>query len=222
MQPIVSIDIETLGLNPENCLTIELAAIIDFDGQSPIEDLPRFESYITHEVYCGEPFALQMNAQILKEICNLNEKQLCDTRPEYVMGQFSHFLANNLPKGEKKYTPAGKNFAGFDKGFLEKLPKYREWVGRLLAHRTIDPGNLYWIPSEDGFVLPDTKKCLERAGLEATNSHRALGDAIDVVRLIRHKYKYLTDKCISVKEVKMPESAQKVLNEVIDRAFAKY
>lgn len=187
MQPIVSIDIETLGLNPKKTQVIEIAAIIDFDGKTPIEELPKFESYITHEVYCGEPFALQMNANILKEISSLNEKQQCNTRPEFVMGQFSHFLANNLPKGEKKYSVAGKNYGGFDKSFIERMPKYEEWIERLLSHRIFDVGNLYWDPKIDGFTIPNTEECLKRANLTSANSHRALGDCLDVIRLIRYK-----------------------------------
>lgn len=194
MQPYVSIDIETTGLNPDECQTIELAAVIDFDGKTPIEELPQFNSYIVYDIYKGEPYALQMNAKIFKEIAGLNEEEQLKGDEGHVIDEFWRFLEDNLPEGEKRYTPAGKNYASFDKGFLVKLSGFKELVSPMLAHRTLDPGNLYWRPEVDGFVLPDTKKCLERAGLEPTDSHRALGDAIDVVRLIRFKFNNYNDR----------------------------
>jgi len=41
----VSLDIETTGLNPENCQVLEIGAVID-DGTTPIEDCPTFQCYV--------------------------------------------------------------------------------------------------------------------------------------------------------------------------------
>lgn len=188
MQPLISIDIETTGLEPSDCQIIELAAVVDLDGTTPIDDLPKFISYITYPVYYGEPYALQMHSQIFKEFASFSEEDLSQTDIMHVMDNFAKFLKDIREKyGNKRFSPAGKNYASFDKAFLERDSGFNSLIKPLLTHRTFDPGNLYWQPAIDGFVLPDTKTCLARAGLEPTDSHRALGDAIDVIRLIRAK-----------------------------------
>ena len=40
--------------------------------------------------------------------------------------------------------------------------------------------------TKSGILLPDTAKCLARAGIPKAVKHRALDDAQDVCRLIRH------------------------------------
>ena len=219
MQPYVSIDIETLGLDPDYCHTIELAAVIDLDGVSPIEQLPTFQTYITRPTNQGEPYAMQMNANIMGIIAGLSEIELTNTTEQNAIKFFWNFLNNNKPKGEKRYTPAGKNYASFDKAFLMNLQGFKQLISPMLSHRTLDPGNLYWLPREDGFVLPDTKKCLERAGLEPTESHRALGDAIDVVRLIRHSMvNNQSTKCIKVETVPFPPGYLKAMDKIINKS----
>lgn len=186
-QPIVSIDIETTGLDPDFCQILEIGAVIDFDSKTPIEDLPKFQSYIIYGEVKGEYYALNMNSKILEEISNLSEEQQSEYDEFNIIDTFAGFLQKNLPKNTKKYTVAGKNYTNFDRRFLEKISGFSSIIQPMLSHRTLDPGNLFWIPEEDGFILPDTKKCLKRAGLKPSNLHRALDDATDVIRLIRSK-----------------------------------
>ena len=48
----VSIDIETTGLDPETCQTIQIGAgIEDTNNPLPIEDLPRFKCLVEHPQY---------------------------------------------------------------------------------------------------------------------------------------------------------------------------
>jgi hypothetical protein len=78
---------------------------------------------------------------------------------------------------------AGKNFSGFDKLFLAKMPNSRNFIDRI-HHRVIDPASLYWEPFTDK-ELPSSKTCLERAGMSGVVAHTALEDAKMVVNLIR-------------------------------------
>lgn len=188
MRPLVSIDIETTGLNPDTCQVIEIGAVIDNTGpySSAINAFPKFGCLIKCDLYTGEPYALQLNQGIFRELCRLRTPSYPTLSAEGAVLAFRDFLEENLPDGENNYTPAGKNYASFDKSFLERLPEWEPLVGRMLGHRVLDPGNLYWEPS-DGYCLPDTGTCLDRAGLKATDEHRAYGDALDVIKLIRNK-----------------------------------
>lgn len=87
------------------------------------------------------------------------------------------------PDGSK-INIAGKNVAGFDWPFLCS-PAYS--VDELVRarHRVLDPAILYWHPSD--LALPDLTECLLRAGMSPSGLHSAHGDALDVIRLIRHK-----------------------------------
>ena len=67
--PYVSIDIETTGLDPEHCQTLEVGAVID-DWKSPIDQLPRFRRVLTYETVSGNPYAMALNANLLKFMAN--------------------------------------------------------------------------------------------------------------------------------------------------------
>ena len=83
--------------------------------------------------------------------------------------------------GTTSLTPAGKNFASFDRQFLKRLPRFEQVVK--LSHRTIDPAILFFRLDDD--KLPDSKTCYERAGLDGKVAHTAVEDALAVVRLVR-------------------------------------
>ena len=46
--PYVSIDIETTGLDPETCQTLEIGAVFD-NWTLPIRELPTFHCYVVHQ-----------------------------------------------------------------------------------------------------------------------------------------------------------------------------
>ena len=178
----VSIDIETLGLNPETCDVIEFGAIVD-DMKSPISELPRYHVYLTKpkDLYCGEPFAMSMHPKILRRIADRTPGY--NYIPHDMLGSnFSEWL-EQYPVPDK-LTVAGKNFMSFDMRFLRRLPYFETWVK--ISHRHIDPCMLYALP--DDIELPNTKTCLERAGINKEVEHTAVEDALDVVRLIRNKW----------------------------------
>jgi oligoribonuclease len=82
-------------------------------------------------------------------------------------------------------TAAGKNFATFDKLFLEKLPRWKQCIR--LKQRVLDPAILYvdWKTDND---VPNLDKCKERAGIDGMVTHNALEDAWDVIEVLRKKY----------------------------------
>jgi DNA polymerase III epsilon subunit-like protein len=77
---------------------------------------------------------------------------------------------------------AGKNFATFDKLFLERLPRWKQLIK--IRQRIIDPSVLY-VNWESDSCLPSMSECKVRAGLPGMVTHNAVEDAWDVVQLIR-------------------------------------
>lgn len=172
----VSIDIETTGLNPETCQVIQIGAVLD-DFSKPLREAPCFEILVRHKVYQGEPYALSMHPKIMRALADgegVPAKAASDRLWTWLRG-------NNILDG---FVVAGKNYGGFDKRFLEKLPLWNHFIRP--HHASLDPGSLYFDPSVDTTV-PSTGVCLQRAGLRGTVAHTALADAWDVCRLLRYK-----------------------------------
>jgi DNA polymerase III epsilon subunit-like protein len=186
--PYVSIDLETTGLNPDYCQILEFGAVID-DWHSPVEELPRFQRYIRpHDevdgqpyIY-GQPYALALNAEIIRKLASNDPAMDAITCSEEELGMhFAGWLQqHNI--NPQKVTAAGKNFGSFDLQFLLNVHDFNQHVH--FRHRAIDPAVLYWCPDIDD-KLPDTKTCLERAGLDGRVAHTAIEDCISVIQLIR-------------------------------------
>lgn len=186
----IAIDIETTGLNPKIHDIIEFAAVMDdLRNPLPLYELPRFHAYFKKDNYVGDAFALSMHPQIFLRIAKPKESDVVMYVSE-LGAPFQNWLSkNNYPFNEKKkkyvVNVAGKNAAGFDIPFLNE--KVKEWHDVQFSHRVIDPGILYFDPQVDDGV-PDSKTCMERAGMEGDVQHTALEDALMVVRLMRSIY----------------------------------
>ena len=92
-------------------------------------------------------------------------------------------LNSNIVKSH--LNVAGKNFATFDKLFLEKLPRWQQVFK--IRQRIIDPTILFtdWKNDE---ALPNLTTCKERAKTGGEVSHNAVEDAWDVIELMRTQY----------------------------------
>lgn len=193
-----SIDIETTGLNPDNCDILQFAAVLDdLNNPKPIEQLPSFQScFIKDGPIVGEPMALSMHSAILKQIADAQYKKIeyCEETKQRFMriedlpdALACFFLQNNVPQdrsGRLKVTVAGKNVAGFDLRFLKA--KIKHWGPISLYQRVLDPAILY-LDHRNDTAVPDMKTCMERAGISGEVAHTALEDALTVVRLLRYK-----------------------------------
>jgi len=63
----VSIDIETTGLNPETCQVLSIGAVIeDTDNIMPVKDLPTFHGVISSREISGDPYAINMNKDLIE------------------------------------------------------------------------------------------------------------------------------------------------------------
>ncbi|WP_026463676.1 exonuclease domain-containing protein [Adhaeribacter aquaticus] len=186
----VSIDLETTGTDPDRHQIIEFGAVIENTHKNlELENLPRFKRVVKHPEYIGMAFALNMNARIFQELVQpTGSTQVCAANE--LAEQFKDFLVNNgfdaEEKGYVRITAAGKNFGTFDLQFLNKLTNWLDHIR--ISHKILDP-TMYYINYQEDEALPSLEECKKRAGFEdATVTHDALDDALDVVRLLRQQY----------------------------------
>lgn len=218
MTRYISLDIETTGLDPHQHNILEFGAVLDdLSVQAPLDELPRFHAYVlppSDVGYTGDPYALQMNAGILRVIANrgrpvyhpadatpqdalfLHPGELADHFADWCRAQGLSkekpptkpgFYAAPAPsRKDIRFVPAGKNVAGFDLPFLRAcIPG---WSDFRISHRALDPGMLYFDPRRDT-VPPDLAGCLKRAGKGHMHvDHTAVGDSMLVIEVLRAKY----------------------------------
>jgi hypothetical protein len=193
----VSIDIETTGLDPETCQILQIGAVIeDTRALKKVEDLPRFQCIIEHQSISGSPFALNMNRELLQKIGELeraDREDRAEIRKKHniiplnlVARSIRMWLEANGINGEESspvsINVAGKNFASFDKQFLQRLPSWNSVIN--VRSRIIDPAILC-MDWENDSSLPNLDTCMQRSHVEGSVTHDALQDAVDVVRTIR-------------------------------------
>ena len=192
----VSIDCEMTGLDAETCQLLELGAIIeDTDNIKQIDEIPKFSCIVEHDHITGQPMGLHMNSRIIGILANmedLNKTERAEYRKQHkiiplglVASSFHMWLAANGIESDNSrvvITVAGKNFAGADKKFLDKVPNWSKHIQ--IRQRIIDPVVMYTDWKTDQ-VLPNLNKCLERGGLSGEVDHVAVHDAWDVIRAVR-------------------------------------
>ena len=189
----VSIDIETTGLDPDNCQIIEFGAVID-DMETPLDKCPTFRYRVKDTMYRGEPYALAMHKEFFEEMAKLSSNQYI--RPNDLVGAecgLPSYFARWLRSREvrpKDFTAAGKNFAEFDAQFIRKCPAFHTNESFKWRHAVLDPGPMYIEPGDD--CVPNTKECINRAGgLSPYNipgkPHTAVYDALVVCALLRER-----------------------------------
>jgi len=186
----VSIDIETTGLNSQIHDIVEFGAVIDnLADPQPIDKLPTFHAFFKKDNYFGNAYCMSLHKRVWDAIL-AKEGNIIEI--EDLMYGFSNFLSKNgVPYNEEKQrydvNVAGKNFAAFDWQFLKAKIPAEKWGEVYFRHRCIDPAILYFDPKVDT-ALPGQELCLERAGMKEEVTHDAVGDALQVVKLIRKHF----------------------------------
>ena len=192
----LSIDLETTGLNSDKCQVLEVSFILeDTNLNLPIESLPFITFRIEHKEIHGEPYAISMpyNSYLIDQM----KKKPKDrdsafwVKPEQVYEQLMGWLMAvgqwDKTKPSCSINVAGKNFASFDRPFLENLLKNdKDYKSQIrFRYRVLDPSILFADLKNDD-TLPDLEQCKVRAGFKETNvSHSSYEDALDVIKLIR-------------------------------------
>lgn len=181
---LLSIDVETTGLDPARCGILEVGAVL-FDPKPVIGNKSRwqfFECLVDNQFIQGEPYALQMNKEILAEICGVHKTHREKYKANVIPVVFRDWLLSHDVTKDNKVTIVGKNYCSFDEKFLSKLPGWSAYVAPLCERRVLDVGSLYFDPA-DGKIL-NLESCLGRIGVQTVVRHRALDDATDVATAV--------------------------------------
>jgi oligoribonuclease (3'-5' exoribonuclease) len=195
----LSIDCESTGLDTANDQVLELAVVLDDlsqkvnreDLEDYLKQLPVFHCYIKHGRILGNAYAISMHNRIFNIIAKEPAIEYFEDMkpgsvllPEQVYQYLGVFLRDyGLLDQKTKVVGAGKNLAGFDYKILKTLPEFTESKAWSFHHRTIDPAMLYMKSTDK--VPPSLDECLQRAGINKTVDHTAVGDALDVIRCLK-------------------------------------
>lgn len=198
----VSIDIETTGLDPHRHQIVEVGAVIDDLQSSVVDLLPTFRAVIVRDNYNISPYCITLH-QKLFDLINTTEYDKHDLEAfgehylshqpqrgekapnnhellcteEHFNYAFHTWLRQHGYTDRDKIIVAGKNFASFDKRFLDEI-----WTVKV-HHRILDPMMLF--TRIDDEKPPNLATCCERAGITLEDHHTAVGDALTVVKLLR-------------------------------------
>jgi DNA polymerase III epsilon subunit-like protein len=184
---LLSIDIETTGLDPATCSTLEVGCVL-FDPQPDLNATPQerrwktWECLIEHSRVQGEPYALQLNHDILAELAGVKKTHRQILKAAEVGPKVAQWLRLEGVNAENKATIVGKNYDAFDRQFLNRVPGWNQFLSPIVERRTLDVGSLYFCP-DDGKVV-GLEACLAKIGVDDSDSHRALDDALQVATAI--------------------------------------
>jgi oligoribonuclease len=199
----LSIDTETTGLDHKNCQILQIAVIIeDTNNPLPFDQIPKLNLILRHERISGSIKAIAMNVGLIQSIDDYSDfdesarkllsSMMFDAKfihPDQATELIESFLLSHGYRfgGSSKliFNAAGKNFATFDKPFLEELPRWKDRFQ--VRNRVIDPAIMFVNWKEDN-ALPSLNECKERAGIIGEVSHNAIEDAWDVIQTLRKFY----------------------------------
>ena len=153
----VSIDIETTGLDPQTCQILEIGMVVE-DWQTPIEDLPCLTFLVDPGIIVGEPYALQMNSQVLLDIydlrgCRATSRRGCGdiSTTELAVDEMVAFLASTShrrlersisrpPVRTSRGSTAGSSNASHTGGTAYRPATGRSTQGRCTSTRRLTTG----------------------------------------------------------------------------------
>ena len=92
--------------------------------------MPIFHRYVCHDTYIGNAYALALNSNILRRLSaatiNPPFEDGIYTTPDLVASSMARWLKTGCGwDGQRKLTPAGKNYATFDLDFLKSAARLR-------------------------------------------------------------------------------------------------
>lgn len=178
---LISVDIETTGLDHEKCEILSIGAVvINLDTR---EKENTFYGVLNHKNFYAEPYALMLNAALIARIADGGYEEVSGDGSVYIKDEketvLKYFLEWLQPF--KQCCVVGKNFGTFDLKFFEKAYGHNPFNRRI-----VDVGSVYFDLKVDSKV-PNLSECLDKAGMNNTVTHNALDDAQQVADLVLHK-----------------------------------
>lgn len=168
-----------LNMNKDLIQDINLWNISGSEMRSKIEQKTGM-IFCKKEEVCEHLFRFLFKNFILSpELYNFNVNKMITV----IDGVTYPAISSNIKSSQ--LNVAGKNFATFDKLFLEQLPRWKQLFK--IRQRIIDPTVLFTKWNEDE-QLPNLTICKVRANTGAAVTHNAVEDAWDVIQLLRTQY----------------------------------
>lgn len=182
----ISIDIETSGRDPLRHQILEFAAVADTGV--PLIDCPYLHVVIPWKEIIGEPFALAMNASLLEKLASRKNLEASLSSIDSLALLVERFLDQFVPATDvlvkpdrPTFHPVGKNYAGFDRQFLDRVPG---WKSKWFSHRSLDIGTRFATCEK----IPSTVELMQKYPPPADlpgGLHNALFDARYALYLAR-------------------------------------
>lgn len=105
----IAIDLETTGLDPENCQVLSIGAVIeDTNDIKPLDELPTFHGIIKRRNISGETYAINMNRDLIQKMTNYMESRVEEEKAwieqtndmkfyeeDEIVQEFYYWLAHN-------------------------------------------------------------------------------------------------------------------------------
>lgn len=187
---VLSIDLETTGLDPEKCQTLQVAMVPVVNGV--IHDGPKdtLNVWIKHPGYYLEP-GVAGNARFLENVRFAEAQGVTPHTALHRIRNYLHLLRVKYlrnpelaPEAYQKITVVGKNFLGVDGPFLKALGVEEYYF----HYRVIDVGNLVLRPTD--VPPPGLNEVLKRGGVDFSEDtlHDALVDAAAVASVYSNWY----------------------------------
>lgn len=176
---VISIDIETTGLDPLKHRVLEVGAVIFDTNNGDFGQRVRGNWLLTYpdqETLPISPYCAKLHTKSGLWDRYLSGDKCIIFASDFAIEFVKWLRINNL---NGPYTVAGKNFGTFDLQFLKQLRDFDHYVK--LRHRCFDPSVLFMQPDDE--VIPSLDTCCVRAGIDKQTDHTAVGDALLVAEL---------------------------------------
>lgn len=101
-----SLDLETTGLDENKHQVIEIGGVIDdLENPLPIDDLPTFHCYVTHDTYNVSEYCLGLHTEtgIFEDLSNRKDKHTY-LQPDQVAYQLGKFVYKNYLTSDERHT----------------------------------------------------------------------------------------------------------------------
>lgn len=186
MKKVIYLDVETTGMHPIKHDIIQLAAIIEIDGQIVAEE----------NIRCQPSDWNTVSSEALAVSGTTTEQLKTYILPAEAYNRFTTLLNKYVDryKPEDKFYPAGYNL-NFDLGFINSFMKKHNdnYLGSYLNWKRIDPlPLLHFLEYQGKITLPNFKlsTVCEHFSIEL-QAHDALSDVKatrELLKLLQEKY----------------------------------
>lgn len=111
----IAIDLETTGLDPENCQVLSIGAVIeDTNDIKPLDELPTFHGIIKRRNISGETYAINMNRDLIQTMNHYMTAQDQDEKNDIVQMTGMKFYEEEEIVQEFYYWLAQNGFVDFN------------------------------------------------------------------------------------------------------------